>query len=53
LKYLEDYSVAEIAAELGRSEKAVESLLSRGRSNLRRRLTALAEAGKGKGGRRK
>jgi RNA polymerase sigma-70 factor (ECF subfamily) len=45
-KYLDDRSVAEIAAELGRSEKAVESLLSRGRANLRKRLT-----GKGDGAR--
>lgn len=47
LKYLDDRSVAEIAAEMGRSEKAVESLLSRGRANLRRQLTRLAEANRG------
>ncbi len=43
-KYLDEWTVAEIAAELGRSEKAVESLLSRGRANLRRRLAALLGA---------
>ncbi len=47
-KYLDDRSVAEIANELGRSEKAVESLLSRGRANLRKRLTASAGTKRGK-----
>lgn len=39
-KYLDGRSVAEIAVELGRSEKAVESLLSRAREGLRKRLAA-------------
>lgn len=47
LKYVEECSVAEIARQFGRSEKAVESLLSRGRATLRRELARLA------GGRRR
>lgn len=35
LRYLDDLSVREVARLLGRSEKAVESLLSRGRDALR------------------
>lgn len=44
-KYLDELSVAEIAAEFGRSEKAIESLLSRGRANLRKRLAELVGRG--------
>lgn len=40
LKYIEGEPVAAIAARLGRSEKAAESLLSRGRATLRERLAA-------------
>lgn len=36
LRYLDDLPVREVARLLGRSEKAVESLLSRGRATLRR-----------------
>ena len=36
LRYLDDLPVREVAALLGRSESAVESLLSRGRETLRR-----------------
>jgi RNA polymerase sigma-70 factor (ECF subfamily) len=36
LRYLDDLPVREVARVLGRSEKAVESLLSRGRDALRR-----------------
>lgn len=51
LKYIEERSVAEIADEFGRSEKAVESLLSRGRATLRRELALLAgKRGAVKGG---
>jgi RNA polymerase sigma-70 factor (ECF subfamily) len=38
LKYVDELPVAEIAADLGRSEKSVESLLSRGRAALRQQL---------------
>lgn len=37
LRYVDDLPVREVAGQLGRSEKAVESLLSRGREALRRR----------------
>lgn len=50
-KYIEESSVAEIALELGRSEKAVESLLSRGRANLRKRLVQFARGAQAGGGR--
>ncbi len=46
-KYLDDLPVAEIAVELGRSEKAVESLLSRGRANLRKQLSELIDGATG------
>jgi RNA polymerase sigma-70 factor, ECF subfamily len=36
LRYLEGFSNAEIARAIGRSEKAVESLIDRGRSNFKR-----------------
>jgi RNA polymerase sigma factor (sigma-70 family) len=36
LRYIDDLPVREVAALLGRSEGAVESLLSRGRETLRR-----------------
>jgi len=52
-KYLDERPVTEIARRLGKSEKAVESLLSRGRANLRRRFAELGRAGQsspGKGG---
>jgi RNA polymerase sigma-70 factor, ECF subfamily len=39
LHYLDGLTVAEIAAELGKSEHAVESLLARGRATLRTHLT--------------
>lgn len=39
LRYLDDLAVPEIATATGRSVHAVESLLARGRSNLRRTLT--------------
>ena len=39
LRYLDGLTVAEIAAELGKSEHAVESLLARGRATLRAHLT--------------
>lgn len=42
LHYLDQLSVLEIAAELDRSESAVESLLSRGRDSLRRGLSSTA-----------
>lgn len=45
LKYLDDRPVADIAAELNRSEKAVESLLSRGRATLRKRLAVWGRSG--------
>ena len=38
LHYLDDLPVSQIAAELGRSESSVESLLSRGREGFRRVL---------------
>ncbi len=38
LKYLEEMSVQEIAAQLGRSRVQVQSLLQRGRDGLRRQL---------------
>ncbi len=37
-KYVDEHSVAELSAELGRSPKAIESLLSRARSQLRKLL---------------
>lgn len=40
LRYLDDQPVREVARLLGRSEGAVESLLSRGRESLRRSLGA-------------
>jgi len=43
LCHLEGFTVAEAAAALGRSEKAVESLLGRGRDGLRRAYLELAE----------
>ena len=36
LRYLDDLSVRDVARLMGRSEKAIESLLSRGREALRR-----------------
>ncbi len=42
--YVDDLSMAEIAVRLDRSPKAVESLLSRGRANLRRRLAGMVES---------
>lgn len=42
-KYLDGLSLAELAREMGRTEKAVESLLSRARATLRRMLAAWAE----------
>ena len=36
LRYVDDLTVAEVAGLLGRSERATESLLSRGRRSLRR-----------------
>lgn len=42
-KYLDDQSVEEIAAELGRTRAQVQSLLQRGRDGLRRQL----ESGRG------
>ena len=36
LRYLDDLPVRDVARLLGKSEKAVESLLSRGRETLRR-----------------
>ncbi len=45
LKYCHDLSVAEIAARLGSSEKAVESLLSRGRAAFRQVYARLAQVG--------
>lgn len=44
MKYQEGSKVAEIAANLGLSEKAVESLLSRGRESFRKALAAKAAA---------
>ncbi len=41
LKYVDELPVAEIAADMRRSESAVESLLSRGRAALRRQLVEL------------
>jgi RNA polymerase sigma-70 factor, ECF subfamily len=38
LKYLDDFSVAEIASELGRTPVQVQSLLQRAREGLRRQL---------------
>ncbi len=45
-KYLEDRTVADIAADLGKTQKAVESLLSRGRATLRKRLIAWGVEGR-------
>jgi RNA polymerase sigma-70 factor, ECF subfamily len=45
LRYLDDLSVAVIAATIGRSESATESLLSRGRESLRRTLGLPGEEG--------
>ena len=42
LKYLDDYSVGEIAREIGRTEVQVQSLLQRARDGLRRQLEASA-----------
>ena len=39
LRYLDDLSVPEVAAEVGKSIHATESLLARGRRNLRQALT--------------
>ena len=44
LRYLDGLPVAEVAAAVGRSVAAVESLLARGRASFRR---AYAEAGDG------
>jgi RNA polymerase sigma factor (sigma-70 family) len=44
LKYLDDRSVEEIAAELGRSRVQVQSLLQRARDGLRRAMTGEAGA---------
>jgi RNA polymerase sigma-70 factor (ECF subfamily) len=44
MKYQEESKVVEIAGRLGLSEKAVESLLSRGRESFRRALAAKAAA---------
>jgi RNA polymerase sigma-70 factor (ECF subfamily) len=43
LCHLEGFTVAEAATALGRSEKALESLLGRGRESLRRAYLELAE----------
>ncbi len=52
LKYLENRKVSEIAAQLGQSEKATESLLSRSRETFRRVfLKKLADSSPGKDGR--
>lgn len=44
-KYLRDMSMGEIAARLGRSPKAVESLLTRARDAFREAFTLLADFG--------
>jgi RNA polymerase sigma-70 factor, ECF subfamily len=43
LHYMDDLTLSEVAAELGKSEAAVESLLSRGREALRRALAGMDE----------
>ncbi|MFT3853282.1 MAG: sigma-70 region 4 domain-containing protein [Ilumatobacteraceae bacterium] len=45
LMYVDDLSVAEIAAVFGRSEHAVESLLARGRAALRAKGRGAFDAG--------
>lgn len=51
LKYVENRKVSEMAAQLGQSEKATESLLSRSREAFRRVfLKKLADSGAGKDG---
>lgn len=42
LRYVDDLSVSEVARLLGRTESAVESLLSRGRESLRKQLGEVA-----------
>jgi RNA polymerase sigma-70 factor, ECF subfamily len=42
LKYLDDYTVGQIAREIGRTEVQVQSLLQRARDGLRRQLEASA-----------
>ncbi len=44
-KYCQDLSVAEIAGQLGSSEKAVESILSRARAAFRQVYARLVNAG--------
>jgi RNA polymerase sigma-70 factor, ECF subfamily len=46
-KYLRDMSMDEIARRLGRSQKAVESLLTRARESFREAFTLLSGAGAG------
>ncbi len=43
LHYMDDLTVAEVAAALGRSASAIESLLARGRDGLRGAISALDE----------
>lgn len=45
LRYFDDLSVPEVAAHLGRSVHATESLLARGRANLKAHLSSLSENG--------
>lgn len=45
LKYCHDLSVAEIGAQLGTSDKAVESMLSRARAAFRQVYARMAQAG--------
>jgi DNA-directed RNA polymerase specialized sigma24 family protein len=42
-KYLDDWSVADIAADLGRTAVQVQSLLQRARDGLRRELEDAAD----------
>jgi RNA polymerase sigma-70 factor (ECF subfamily) len=44
LRHLDGYSVPEVAAALGRSVEATESLLARGRRHFRRAYTGADDA---------